>query len=165
MWRYRPVVLIAAVVLVLVAALGLPRLSVAHNAAIIAGPYASLLAASNDLGPSRAGDAQVTVTLPATIRPEALFEWAEGRRLAVRWRPSNEWAIVHGAAEDIARAFDVPVHDYRGRKGQVFYASSQQPVLPSRCAVKSPLSAGSWATPHTGWPAPCCSRSTSRGKG
>ena len=53
MWRYRPVVLIAAVVLVLVAASGLPRLSVAHNAATITGPYASLLAGSSDLGPSQ----------------------------------------------------------------------------------------------------------------
>ncbi len=127
--RYRPVAVIAAAVLVLVAASDLPRLPLAPNA--ITGPYASLLAASIDLGPSRAADAQLTVTLPSTMRPEALFEWAEGRRLAVRWRPGNEWAIVHGAANDIARAFDVPVHDYRGRRGQVFYASSQQPLLPS----------------------------------
>ncbi len=137
--RYQPVAVIAAMVLVLVAASGLPRVSVAHNAAIITGPYASLLAASRDLGPSRAGDAQLTVTLPGTIRPEALFEWAQGRRLAVRWRPGNAWAIVHGAAEDVARAFHVPVHDYRGRKDQVFYASSQQPVLPD--ALRGEVSA------------------------
>ena len=31
----------------------------------------------------------------------------------------------------MARAFDVPVRDYRGRKGQVFYASPQQPSVPS----------------------------------
>ena len=129
--NYRPVAVIAAVVLALIAASGLPRLYGAHNAPIITGPYASLLAASNDLGPSRAGNAQLTLTLPGAMRPEALFEWAQGQSLEVRWRAGNQWAIVHGAAEDIARAFDVPVHDYRGRKGQVFYASPRQPSLPS----------------------------------
>ena len=49
----------------------------------------------------------------------------------MRWRPGDGWAVVEGAAEDVARAFDVPVHDYRGRKGQVFYASPQQPSVPA----------------------------------
>ncbi|MCB0947588.1 MAG: peptidase S53, partial [Mycobacterium sp.] len=30
----------------------------------------------------------------------------------------------------LAAAFAVPVHDYRGRRGQVFYASTHQPPLP-----------------------------------
>jgi hypothetical protein len=48
----------------------------------------------------------------------------------VRWRPGDEWAIVEGAAQDVATAFDVPVNDYRGRKGQVSPASPQQPSVP-----------------------------------
>jgi kumamolisin len=127
----RPVAVIVALVLTLASGSGLPRRSVADDADVIAGPYASLLAASHDLGPSHAGDAQLTVTLPANARPEALFGWAEARRLEVRWQPGNAWAIVHGPAESVGRAFDVPVHDYQGRRGQVFYASSRQPSLPS----------------------------------
>jgi kumamolisin len=129
--RYRPVAVIVAMVLALAAASGLPRQSAAYNAAIITGPYASLLAASHDLGPSRDSDVQLTVTLSGTARPEALSGWAHGQRLGVRWRAGDPWAVVHGPAEDVARAFNVPVRDYQGRKGQTFYASSRQPDLPS----------------------------------
>lgn len=103
----------------------------AGGAEIIAGPYAQLLAASEDLGPSRSGDVQLTVTLPAGERPAPLIEWAETRGLAVRWEPGNAWAIVTGPADRVASAFDVPVHDFRGRQGQVFYASPAQPQVPS----------------------------------
>ncbi len=129
--RHRPVLAIATMLLVFVAASGLPNSPVAHDSAVITGPYASLLAASRDLGPSHAGDAQLTVTLPAATRPASLIGWADTHRLAVRWRPGQQWAIVHGGAQDLAQAFDVPVHDYRGRMGQVFYASSDQPALPA----------------------------------
>lgn len=74
---------------------------------------------------------QLTVTLRSSARAEQLSEWASARGLWVRWRPGDAWAIVEGAAGDVARAFDVPIHDYRGRKGQVFYASSQQPAVPA----------------------------------
>ena len=59
------------------------------------------------------------------------MEWANARQLSLRWRPGDEWAIVEGAAGDVARAFEVSVHDYRGRKGQVFYASPLQPSVPT----------------------------------
>jgi kumamolisin len=49
----------------------------------------------------------------------------------VRWGPGEAWAIVEGAAAAVSEAFDVPVRDYRGRKGQVFYASPQQPDVPA----------------------------------
>ena len=49
----------------------------------------------------------------------------------MRWRQGETWAIVEGAADEVATAFDVPVRDYRGRKGQVFYASPQQPDVPA----------------------------------
>jgi kumamolisin len=56
----------------------------------------------------------------------------------VRWQPGEEWAIVEGAPPDVAEAFDVPVHDYRGMQGQVFYASAKQPEVPS--AVRDTVS-------------------------
>ena len=50
----------------------------------------------------------------------------------MRWRPGDEWAIVEGAAEDVGPApSKSKVHDYRGQRGQVFYASPQQPSVPS----------------------------------
>jgi kumamolisin len=125
-WRLLAV--IAASVLVLATALRDPSLPQAP--AVIGGPLASLLASSTDLGSSRADDAQLTVTLVDAGRPAGLIGWAAARGLSVRWRPGDEWAIVEGAAQELARAFDVPVHDYRGRKGQVFYASEQQPQIP-----------------------------------
>ena len=48
----------------------------------------------------------------------------------MRWRPGDDWAIVHGPPTEVAAAFGVSVHDYRGRRGQVFYASPQQPAIP-----------------------------------
>lgn len=102
-----------------------------RNPSLIAGPIAALLGASTDLGPSRSGDAQLTVTLAGPGRPQALLGWADAHGLWVRWRPGDKWAIVEGAATDLARAFAVPVRDYRGPQGQVFYASPEQPAVPS----------------------------------
>lgn len=97
----------------------------------ITGPYAHLLAASTDLGPSRDGPVQLTVTLSGPQRPVELLDWAARHRLSVRWRPAESWAIVEGAPADMAAAFDVDIHDYRGRRGQEFYASPQQPPVPT----------------------------------
>ena len=120
--------LIAAGVLVLVS--DLRPSAVPDSAGAIGGPYASLLASSTDLGPSHRGDTQLTAALHDSKRPEALFGWANSNGLAVRWRPGEEWAILEGAAQNLASAFDVEVHDYRGQRGQVFYASPQQPAIP-----------------------------------
>ena len=130
MKRHARLVLCLAVALLVVLATDLPRVSAPDQPATIPGAYRSLLVSSTDLGPSQHGDAQITVTLPAPTRPDALFRWADPLGLSVRWRPDDAWAIVEGAAQDLAKGFGVPVHDYRGRKGQVFYASSQQPSVP-----------------------------------
>jgi kumamolisin len=124
--------LIAAPALVL--ASGLSAGCAPPDTARITGPFASLLASSTDLGPSRSGDAQLTLTLPTSARPDALMRWASAQDLWVRWRGGDGWAMVEGAADDVARAFDVPVNDYRGLKGQVFYASAQQPAVPAAIA-------------------------------
>jgi kumamolisin len=121
---------LAVIAAALLAAAGVRIVSAPNEPDLIRGPLALLLASSSDLGPSRAGDAQLTVTLPDVIRPESLFGWADRNGLWVRWRPGDQWAIVEGAAQDVADAFGVPVHDYKGRKGQVFYASPQQPTIP-----------------------------------
>jgi kumamolisin len=108
----------------------LPTIPQRGHATNIAGPYALLLASSTDLGPSRIAHAQLTAALHDATRPEPLMRWAASEGLAVRWRPGEDWAIVEGAPPDVARAFDVSVHDYRGLQGQVFYASAEQPRVP-----------------------------------
>lgn len=97
---------------------------------LIQGPYASLLAASTDLGPARPQQIQLTAALAGHQRPDDLIDWTHDRGLTVSWRPSDDWAIVEGNPDAIARAFDVTVHDYRGKQGQQFYASPQQPQVP-----------------------------------
>jgi len=72
----------------------------------------------------------VTVELHDTGRPSALMAWASSNALSVRWRPGDNWAILEGAPAALADTFGVTVHDYRGRRGQVFYASPQQPAVP-----------------------------------
>jgi len=127
--RYRLLATLAVGVLVVVT--GVRVASVSDNRAVIGGPLALLLASSTDLGSSRDGGAQLTVTLRDSARPQTLIEWARAHRMSVRWRQGDTWAVVEGAAQDVATAFDVPVNDYRGRKGQVFYASAQQPAVPA----------------------------------
>lgn len=127
----RSAALFATAFLGLAAAAGPSVFHDARGGEAITGPYAYLLAASENLGPSRAGDAQLTVTLPTEQRPGALIEWAETRGLSVRWQSGQAWAIVTGPAEHLASAFDVPIRDFRGRQGQLFYASPMQPQLPS----------------------------------
>lgn len=121
-------VLIAAGVFVLVS--DLRPASARHGGEVIAGPYSYLLASSADLGPSRDDGVQLTMALRDDRRPAAVFAWAGDRGLSVRWRPGHRWAVVEGAAASVAEAFDVEVRDYRGRRGQVFYASPQQPGVP-----------------------------------
>jgi kumamolisin len=132
-WRtgtgQRLLALIAAAALVLASDL---RITQVHNApAMIGGPFALLLAASTDLGPSNRDDTQVTVALRDANRPDGLVGWAHGQGLSVRWRQGDNWAIVEGAADKLGPALGVEVHDYRGKRGQLFYASPQQPSVPA----------------------------------
>lgn len=120
---------IVTVFLVLGSDLRVP--SVPSTSPGITGPYASLLAASTDLGQAQGDRVQLTATLVDKGRPQALFGWAEKHRLSVRWQPGDPWAIVEGRPDDVDTAFGVDVHDYRGRQGQEFYASPQQPAVPA----------------------------------
>ncbi len=125
---------VLAVTAVLVADLRRP--SVPAEADTISGPYASLLESSVDLGPAITDHVQLTAALRGAARPDLLMGWAQRQGLSVRWRPGDTWAILEGAATAVAGAFDVEVHDYRGKRGQVFYASPQQPVVPAPLRVE-----------------------------
>src|SRR3978361_1998588 len=87
----------------------------------IDGPFASLLAASTDLGPARGEHVQLTAMLDDHPRPDAVIRWAGGHELSVQWRTSDGWAVVEGTPDHVADAFGVEVHDYRGQRGQEFY--------------------------------------------
>ncbi len=100
------------------------------DALLIEGPFASLLDASIDLGPARESSIEITATLTDESHPTALMDWARDRSLSVQWRPGDDWVIVEGSPQAVERAFDVSVRDYRGRRGQLFYASPQQPAVP-----------------------------------
>jgi kumamolisin len=133
-WRigagHRLLALVAAAgVLVLASDL---RITQAPNApGLIGGPFALLLGASTDLGPSHRDDTQLTAELRDSKRPNELVGWAQGQGLSVRWQPGKNWAVVEGQADKVGSAFGVQVHDYRGQRGQLFYASPQQPSVPN----------------------------------
>ena len=103
----------------------------ADRPARIAGPFAALLADSTDLGPAQGAHVELTAALRAETEPHGLMQWARAHDLSVRWRPGDAWAIVQGAPSAVGAAFGVDVHDYRGRRGQLFYASPQQPPVPN----------------------------------
>lgn len=96
----------------------------------IEGPFASLLASSTDLGPARGDHVQLTAMLPDHDRPAALINWADEHGLNVQWRTADGWAVLEGTPDHVANALGVEVHDYRGQRGQEFYASPQQPQVP-----------------------------------
>jgi kumamolisin len=96
----------------------------------IGGPFALLLAASTDLGPARGEHVQFTAALHDATSPDALTGWAAEHGLSVRWQPGDDWAVIEGKPESVSRALEVEVHDYRGQRGQEFYASPQQPEVP-----------------------------------
>jgi kumamolisin len=132
--RTRPghwfLILVTAAVLALASDLRLPTGT--GTSAEIGGPFALLLAASTDLGPARGDHIQLTATLHDRTSPDELIDWADAHDLNVRWQPGDDWAIVEGGAESVSRALEVEIHDYRGQRGQEFYASPQQPEVPPR---------------------------------
>lgn len=90
-----------------------------------------MLDSSADLGPAHSGDVRLTAALNSGANPDRLGRWAAAHGLSVQWRTGDPWAVVVGAPSAVARALDVDIHDYRGRRGNVFYASPQQPAVPA----------------------------------
>lgn len=123
-----------AVALIAVVSLAWDRTGMPSHSERITGPYARLLNESLDLGPAKAGSAQLTVALRQRSEPVRLTDWAHSHGLAVRWSDGQDWAVIHGAPEALADAFDILLHNYRIREGadtgRVFFASPQQPEIP-----------------------------------
>ena len=125
-----PVAALLAIVAVGLALLTADRSTVRPAGKLIGGPYARLLAESADLGPARTERVQLTAALNQPSEPVRLISWAHAHGLAVRWRDGDSWAVLEGRPRAVAKAFDVVVHEYRARRGDVFYASPQQPEVP-----------------------------------
>lgn len=126
---------LAAGCVVVACAAGLLHSTTTHDrggwaAGRIGGPYAALLNSSDDLGPARGARVELTAALRRADAPHGLIDWAGDRGLSVRWRPGDPWAVVAGPPGAVGAAFGVDIRDYRGRRGQVFYASPQQPAVP-----------------------------------
>lgn len=102
----------------------------------IGGPYAALLSSSVDLGASSEPHVQVTAALRDGRSPSRLENWAHDAGLSVRWRTGDDWAILEGPAPAMGAALGVAVHDYRGPRGQRFYASPNQPAVPPALRVE-----------------------------
>lgn len=122
----------AGALLAAVALFGADQPVTPMRADVIGGPYAGILAASTDLGPTRLTPVQVTASLRTSAEPVRLTAWARNHGLSVRWRPGDDWAVIAGAPAAAAEAFNVAIHDYRlrDRTAPVFYASPQQPGIP-----------------------------------
>lgn len=100
----------------------------------IGGPYGDLLDSSEDLGPATDLKVQITAALRAASKPHRLISWARDRGLSVRWDAGDAWAVIEGPPGAVAVSFGVEIHDYRGMRGQTFYASPQQPAVPAALA-------------------------------
>jgi kumamolisin len=133
--RRRPVLTVLALLGVAALVLAVVQVRCGPDSAVpqaISGPYALLLGASTNLGASHAESVQLTAELRGTDSPGRLDRWARDSGLSVRWHPGANWAVLQGAPATVAAAFRVPIDDYRGRRGQVFYASTQQPAVPAQ---------------------------------
>jgi kumamolisin len=124
------VALIAALTAALTACAPAARRSAAPTS-VDAGPLAWLLAGSTDLGPAHDGHVSTVVALRDRARPDQLLAWAASNGVQADWQQNADWASVWGPASSMASAFGVSVHDYRGRRGQVFFASGQQIEVPA----------------------------------
>jgi len=98
---------------------------------LIAGPMGWLLAASKDLGPAHKDAISLAASLHHSVRPDALIGWTQRHHLNVQWQPGADWAYIDGTPANLGSAFDVAIHDYRSRSGEIFYAAAQQPSIPA----------------------------------
>src|SRR5438270_527840 len=82
-----------------------------------------LITASRDLGPAHQEHISLAASLHRPGRPETLIGWAQHHHLDVQWQPDADWAYIDGTPTNLGSAFDVAIHDYRSRSGQIFYAA------------------------------------------
>jgi len=124
----RLVALLAAVYLALAMGTGSTGVS---SPRLIAGPMAWLLSASKDLGPAHKDAISLAASLHRSARPDALIGWTQRHHLNVQWQPGADWAYIEGTPASLGSAFDVAIHDYRSRSGEIFYAAAEQPSIPA----------------------------------
>jgi kumamolisin len=137
-WRHPRLAVALAGALSVIAAVAVVVVEDAPSAPMrntVGGPYGRMLAESADLGPTRFDRVQITAALHARTEPVRLVGWARKHGLSVRWRGGDNWAVIEGAPAAVSEAFGVAVRDYRSRDlsdpQRVFYASPQQPDVPS----------------------------------
>lgn len=126
----------------------------ATPAAAVAMPVASwtaLLDHAQDLGASRASNAEVLVRLRGAASPTALRRWARGRALSVAWLPAAQAAVLSGRPEMLGRALGVSIDDYRLAGLGHFYAARADPQVPMplRSTVASIGRVSSFGQVHT----------------
>jgi kumamolisin len=127
----RLVALLAAVYLALTMGVRTVTAETPAHSKLISGPVAWLLDASKDLGPAHKERISVAASLQHAVRPGALIGWAQRHHLDVQWQSGADWAYIEGRPADVGSALNVAIHDYRSRTGRVFYASAQQPSIPT----------------------------------
>ncbi|WP_292989135.1 S53 family peptidase [Mycobacterium sp.] len=128
--RVGPRLTALSVVVYLVLAIGAGPVTATYPR-VISGPMTWLLSASSDLGPAHQQRITLAASLQHAARPDTLIGWTQHHHLDVRWQPGASWAYIEGRPADLGTAFDVAVHDYRSRSGQVFYAAAQEPSIPA----------------------------------
>ena len=117
----RLVALLAAMYLALAVGTGPTGVS---SPRLIAGPMAWLLSASKDLGPAHKDAISLAASLQHSVRPDVLIGWTQRHHLNVQWQPGADWAYIEGTPANLGSAFDVAIHDYRSRSGEIFYAAA-----------------------------------------
>ena len=127
----RLVALLAAVYLALTMGVRTVNTEAAGHLRQVSGPMAWLLNASKDLGPAHKDRISLAASLQHSARPAALFGWTQRNHLSVQWQPGADWAYIEGTPANLGSAFNVAIHDYRSRSGQVFYAAAREPSIPT----------------------------------
>jgi kumamolisin len=94
------------------------------------GWWTSFLAASEDLGPSRARTADALFDLRATADKPAVRQWDTVHDLRTSWYADGTVAIVTGTPESLGKSLGVRVDAYRSPNGKSFSAATRQPAVP-----------------------------------
>lgn len=90
-----------------------------------------LLDHAQDLGASRAPNAEVLVRLRGGAAPTALRHWARQRGLPVEWLRTAAAAVLRGRAGTLAQALGVAIDEYRLAGFGRFYAARTGPPVPA----------------------------------
>jgi kumamolisin len=93
--------------------------------------WTGLLDRADDLGPSRAGTAEVLLALRAPRRPASLLKWAARQGLRATWFRGQPTALLAARPAVLGRVLGVRVDDFRLPGYPVFYASRGHGHVPA----------------------------------